>query len=158
MIKNLLLFAGAAALGIATPAVAQPGKAKGPKHKGAKVERQMPAYAYGNNPYAQAQMGNRYGGMNCPPGLAKKTPACVPPGQAKKMANAGAYGVSPYMVGQVIPQSVYRPVQYNQIPTRVLPQGYNYDPYSRYGYANGTYYRVDPATMVIQQVLGSILR
>lgn len=158
MIKNLLLIAGASALGFASPALAGPGKSKGPKHKGPQVERQMPAYAYGQNPYAQAQMANRYGGMTCPPGLAKKSPACVPPGQAKKMAGANAYGVNPYRIGQVIPQDVYRPVRYNQIPTRVLPQGYTVDPYGRYVYTGGTYYQVDPATMVVQQVLGSILR
>lgn len=31
----------------------------------------------------------RFGGRSCPPGLAKKSPACVPPGQAKKRSTEG---------------------------------------------------------------------
>lgn len=31
------------------------------------------------------------GPQHCPPGLAKKNPACVPPGQAKKAYRAGKY-------------------------------------------------------------------
>lgn len=32
---------------------------------------------------------NQFAGNICPPGLAKKTPACIPPGQAKRMFNQG---------------------------------------------------------------------
>jgi hypothetical protein len=32
---------------------------------------------------------NQYGGNVCPPGLANRTPACVPPGQARRMFREG---------------------------------------------------------------------
>ena len=53
---------------------------------------------------------------------------------------------------------MYRTVPYNQVPTQVLPNGYTVDPYGRYVYSGGSYYQVDPTTMVIQQVLGSLIR
>ena len=63
--KQILLLAGAVALGIAGPAVAKPGHGHGNPH----------AYGYGTG--------------GCPPGLAKKAIPCVPPGQAKKLYNVG---------------------------------------------------------------------
>lgn len=51
----------------------------------------------------------------CPPGLAKKNPPCVPPGQAKARYNIGDRIERDYIVIR--------------------------DPY-RYGWENGTYYRV----------------
>jgi hypothetical protein len=62
--KTLLLLAGAAALGIAGPALAKPGNGHG--------------HGHGNG-----AMG--YGAGGCPPGLAKKHNGCMPPGQAKKL-------------------------------------------------------------------------
>lgn len=43
-------------------------------------------------------------GKHCPPGLAKKTPACVPPGLAKKGVTADDRG---YDVGDRIPDTEY---------------------------------------------------
>jgi hypothetical protein len=63
--KHLLLIAGAAALGIASPALAKHGVGHGRGH--------------GHHAYA-------YGMGGCPPGLAKKHNGCMPPGQAKKLA------------------------------------------------------------------------
>jgi len=63
--KHLLLLAGAAALGLAGPAVGKPGNGHG--------------HGHGN--------GNGYGDRDyggCPPGLAKKNNGCMPPGQARK--------------------------------------------------------------------------
>ncbi len=48
---------------------------------------------------AEAGNGNRGGG--CPPGLAKKSPACVPPGLAKKQY-APATDDYPYRIGDRI--------------------------------------------------------
>jgi hypothetical protein len=62
--KYALLFAGAAALGFAGPALAKPGHGHGHDK----------AYGYGGG---------------CPPGLAKKHNGCMPPGQAKKMFRVG---------------------------------------------------------------------
>jgi hypothetical protein len=64
MMKYALLFAGAAALGFAGPALAKPGHGHGHDK----------AYGYGGG---------------CPPGLAKKHNGCMPPGQAKKMFRVG---------------------------------------------------------------------
>ena len=43
-------------------------------------------------------------GKHCPPGLAKKTPACVPPGLAKKGVTAEDRG---YDIGDRIPDTEY---------------------------------------------------
>src|SRR6185437_9895583 len=63
--KSLLLLAGAAALGIAGPALADPG------------------HGHGNG--RGHGHGYDYGQRGCPPGLAKKHNGCMPPGQAKKL-------------------------------------------------------------------------
>src|SRR4051812_6541362 len=65
--KQLILLAGAAALGFVGPAIAKPGHGNGHGH--------LNAYGYG------------VGG--CPRGLAKKHNGCLPPGQAKKMFRVG---------------------------------------------------------------------
>jgi hypothetical protein len=129
--KHLILLAGAAALASAAPAYAKPNHAKG---KG--------------NPHAQHQGHGingpvGYGVGGCPPGLAKK--GCMPPGQAKKLG-----------IGQRYPYAAQSLFGYNQLPYDMRSQ-YGYDPYARYGYDNGYYYRVDPRTMIISQVLGAIL-
>jgi len=61
MVKTCFAAALATLVLIATPALAGNGKGKGSKHSG---------------PFIIA---------NCPPGLAKKNPPCIPPGQAKKL-------------------------------------------------------------------------
>lgn len=63
--KHLLLLAGAAALGLAGPAVGKPGNGHGHGHGNAN--------GYGDRDYG-----------GCPPGLAKKNNGCMPPGQARK--------------------------------------------------------------------------
>ncbi len=61
--KKMLILAGAAAFGIAAPALADPG------------------HGHGKHGYSSYQ--------NCPPGLAKKHNGCLPPGQAKKRYDVG---------------------------------------------------------------------
>ena len=87
-----------------------------------------------------------YGG-GCPPGLAKKNNGCLPPGQAKKL----------YNVGQRWPVGYGQPWTYNQIPYGMRNQ-YGFDPRYNYYYGDGYVYRVDPATMLISQVVSAILR
>ena len=87
--KKLILVAGAAALGFAGPAIARPGHGHGNPH------------AYG----IAGPVG--YGAGGCPPGLAKKNPPCMPPGQAKK-----------YAVGRPLPSDVV----YYAVPRGVLVQ------------------------------------
>ena len=73
--KQLVLLAGATALGIAGQAAAKPGNGHGNPH------------AYGLN----GPVGYGHGG--CPPGLRNK--GCMPPGQAKKL-NRGQRWLSQY--------------------------------------------------------------
>src|SRR6266404_5967698 len=86
--KQLLLIAGAAALGFAGPAFAKPGNGHG--H---------------GNPHDYGYDGPvGYGVGGCPPGLAKKHNGCMPPGQARKLARGqrwqSQYG-SRYAYGQI---------------------------------------------------------
>ena len=129
MMKQLLLFAGLAALGIAGPAAAKPGTGHGNSH----------AYDL------QGPVGYGHGG--CPPGLAKKAIPCVPPGQAKKL----------YNVGQRFPAGYGSALGYNQIPYDLRSQ-YGLNPYGNYYYGDGYLYRVNPRTMLIQQVVAALLR
>jgi len=129
MKQALFLVAGAATLAFAAPALAKPGNGHGNPH------------AYGAN----GPVGYGHGG--CPPGLAKKAVPCVPPGQAKKL----------YNVGQRYPMSYGAPYAYNQIPYDLRNQ-YGFDPRFNYYYGDGYVYRVDPKTMLIQQVVAALLR
>ena len=137
--KHMLLIAGALALGFAGPALAKPGNGHGNPH------------SYGNvnaNPYAYGTQGPvGYGVGGCPPGLAKKNPPCVPPGQAKKL----------YNVGQRMQAGAVNPYAYNRIPYD-LRQQYGLNPYNNYYYNNGYLYGVDPRTMIVQQAIAALLR
>jgi Ni/Co efflux regulator RcnB len=80
----------------------------------------------------------------CPPGLAKKTPACIPPGQAKQA----------YNIGQRLP-SGYR---YVAVPDRYVGQIGDYDPNRyRYYYDEQRVYVVDPATSLITRIVDLVL-
>ena len=126
--KHLLILAGAAALATTAPAFAKPDHAKG--HKGH---------------HAKGHVG--YGMGGCPPGLAKKNNGCLPPGQAKKL----------YNIGQRWPGNYGQAWNYNQIPYD-LRDRYGFDDDYRYYYGDGYLYQVDPATMLISQVVSAILR
>ena len=126
--KHLLLIAGAAALGSATPALADPGHGHG----------------HGNGHGWDNDYG--YGRGGCPPGLAKKHNGCMPPGQARKLAR-GQRWISGY--GD--------PYAYRQIPYDVRRQ-YALNPRYNYYYDNGYLYQVDPRTLLIQQVISALLR
>lgn len=135
--KNLILIAGAAALASAGPALAKPAHAGHGKNPG-----NVPLAAQGFG----AQYGKGKGG--CPPGHSKN-PLCMPPGQYKKM----------FEIGQSVPLGYRRLVGYNALPQALRNHyGPQLDPASRYAYDNAYLYRVDPRTMVVQQVLNAILR
>ena len=129
--KQILLLAGVVALASTAPAYAKPDNAKGQ-----------------GNPHAHGTHGPvGYGVGGCPPGLAKKNNGCLPPGQAKKL----------YNVGQRWPGSYGYRWNYDQIPYDLRTQ-YGFDPRYNYYYGDGYVYRVDPATMMISQVVSAILR
>ena len=130
--KQLITIASVAALAIAAPAYAKPGKAHGNHGK------------HGNH----AAMGDYgYGTGGCPPGLAKRNNGCMPPGQARKM----------YNIGQRYPGTYGSLWNYNQIPYNLRSQ-YDLDRGSRYYYGDGYLYRVDPRTRLIEQVVSALLR
>lgn len=133
MIKLTLLAASAAMIATATPAVAKPGKGHGKPHAGMQRDRGQGSL-YG------------FGAGGCPPGLAKKNAQCMPPGQHKKM----------FSVGQRLPYGYNGYTPYDQIPYDLRRQyGLNDD--DRYIYRDDYLYRVDPTTMLVTQILRSIL-
>ena len=134
--KQVLIIAGAVAFAFAGPALAKPGNGHGNGH--GKGHGNSVAYGV-NGPVG-------YGAGGCPPGLAKKNPPCVPPGQAKKL----------YGVGQRLPLGYGSPYAYNQIPSD-LRSRYGLPVNGNYYYGNGYLYRVDPKTMLIQQALAAAL-
>ena len=88
---------------------------------------------------------NRYGGAACPPGLAKKTPACVPPGQAKRM----------FAEGQRIPVGYDYFTDYARIPESYrddIPEAYRTDGY-RYIYRDDRIYVVDNTTRLVRTII-----
>jgi len=134
--KKLILIAGAATLAFAGPALAKPGNGHGQGNAHAN------AHALG----VQGPVG--YGAGGCPPGLAKKNPPCVPPGQAKKL----------FGVGQRVPLGYQGLLGYNSLPYNVRNYyGNQLDPYSRYVYDQNYLYRVDPKTMLVSQILSALV-
>ena len=81
---------------------------------------------------------------HCPPGLAKKNPPCVPPGQAKKGVLA-----DPYKVGELLP------LGYTTILTPTVQSGADASVYARSG---DSLYRVAPSTGEVQQQFGEVGR
>lgn len=135
--RPTLLLAGALALVIAGTAGAKPGNGHGNGHRFG-FEANGPAYGL------EGPVG--YGAGGCPPGLAKKHNGCMPPGQAKKLLR-----------GQRFPEGFGTRYGYGRIP-HDLRSRYDLDPNDRYYYDNGYLYRVDPRTMVVEQVIGALLR
>lgn len=129
--KHLALLAGAAALGLAAPAFADPGHGHGHGH----------GQAFGHRDEGN---GEGYGSGACPPGLRSK--GCMPPGQAKKLARGERY------------ENGYGALySYQRIPYD-LRRRYRLSARYRYYYENGTVYVVDPRTSLIAQVISALLR
>ena len=125
-----LMFAGAAALAVTSPAAAKPGNGHGNGHGHGHGSHE--AYGYG--------MGG------CPHGLAKKHNGCMPPGQARKLSRGQRWQSSD---GSLDP--------YNRIPYDVRRR-YDLNARYRYYYNDGYLYQVDPRTQLVQQVISALLR
>lgn len=85
---------------------------------------------------------NRHNVRDCPPGLAKKNPPCIPPGQAKRMFNEG----------QRLPAGFNSFSRYNEIPERYRSRV----PFSRdarYIYRDERVYVVNPTTRLVTRVI-----
>lgn len=161
--KKFLLLACAAALLGATPALAdKPGKSHGAKahvtkHDGHKASVKANAKVSHLTRTLRDRNRNRiddrdealarkYGGALCPPGLAKKTPACMPPGQAKRMFRERQRLSSNYRY--------YTP--YGDIPL-ALRDRYHLDDDYRYIYRDNVIYSVDPRTRLVTSIINAIL-
>ena len=94
----------------------------------------------------QEAMMNRWGGASCPPGLAKKVPPCIPPGQAARI----------FREGQRIPLNYRYYTQFGDIPV-VLRNRYTLDDDFRYIYRDDVIYVVDPATRLVTRIIDAIL-
>ena len=129
--KNILILAGIAALAASAPAAAKP---HGDHGQSGEHGRDGDRYGYNDDR------------DNCPPGLAKKHNGCMPPGQYKKHFGRGDRFNSSY--GQRY--------SYNQLPYSVRRQ-YDLDRSNRYYYNQGYLYQVDPRTMVVEQVIRTLL-
>lgn len=96
----------------------------------------MPVDALAGHQKFKAARGQGVGVGGCPPGLAKKNPPCVPPGQAR------SYG---YRIGDLF--DIHR---YDR-----LEDPWNYGllgsgPYYRFG---NEFIRVDPETLIVLELL-----
>ncbi|KAA2317370.1 hypothetical protein DL237_06150 [Pseudooceanicola sediminis] len=78
----------------------------------------------------------------CPPGLAKKSPACVPPGLAKK--------VMPYVIGDRINPG------YDDVIRVREPGLYGLDPYATYYRVDNRVVEVNSQTMEIVRLIGAV--
>lgn len=160
--RRLVLLAGVAAMLGATPAVAEkPGN--GQAHKGHATKKVDKTSAKAN-PKAKhvtrtlrdrdrnriddrdEALARKYGGALCPPGLVKKTPACMPPGQAKRL----------FREGQRLSNNYRYYTPYDDIPL-VLRDRYDLDDDFRYIYRNNVIYSVDPRTRLITEIIEAIL-
>ncbi|HET7678965.1 MAG TPA: hypothetical protein VFK79_02395 [Xanthobacteraceae bacterium] len=145
--KNIFLIAGAVAMAVGMPAVAQ-GQGKG---KGAAAKPQQ-SLSIKRNAKSNKQVRtnvraqNKYGGNVCPPGLVKKTPTCVPPGQVNRS----------FREGQRVGKGYRYYTPYGNIPEALRNQ-YNLDDDNRYIYRDNTIYQVDPATSVVTRIINTIL-
>lgn len=154
--KKLILFVGAAAFALGTPALADPGKGHSKQGKAqsanSHVKGNSKAHSKKHGKHVVTMRnGTRLYAFNargsCPPGLAKRENGCMPPGQAKKAFN----------VGQRYNRNVGNVWTYSQIPYD-LRSRYQFDQDDRYYYRNGYVYQVNPRTMLIQQVVSALLR
>lgn len=93
---------------------------------------------------ADAQ-GRGKGPPGCPPGLAKKNPPCISPGQAKHLFDRG----------DRIPSGFRDYVGYDDIPYRYR-QRYDIPPGYDYIYRDDSVYVVDPTTRLVQTIIDLI--
>jgi hypothetical protein len=177
MMRKLILLASAAAIAATVPALAQakPGNGRSGQstsdvrsgshartdaranqrartRTGSAVDRRVDTDRDGipdHRDRTDNRRGNRYGGAACPPGLANRSPACVPPGQARRM----------FRQGQTVPTSYRNYLSYEDLLGR-LPESYRDDIPTgdyRYIYGDDSVYVVDSRTRLVQSII-NILR
>ena len=138
--KQLFILAGVVAMAATAPAIAKPSNGNG---HGNSQSRQGSGQEHR---YGDTHQNYGYGNGHCPPGLAKKHNGCMPPGQYAKRFGRGDRFNSTY--GQRY--------AYNRLPYSVRNQ-YDLDRSDRYYYNNGYLYQVNPRTMIVEQVIQTLL-
>ena len=152
--KQLLLFAGAAALGMAPPALAKPGMGHGP---GMGMGMGMNMGMGHGNPHAMGAMnphgigfGARpsgpvgFGVGGCPPGLAKKAVPCMPPGLANHQ----------FGIGERVPTSVGGFLPFSALPRTIRTRhASRLDRHSRFLMTDQSVIAVNPRTRVVENVI-----
>jgi hypothetical protein len=129
---RLILVAGIAIIVCGGTVQAKPDHAGQRKDKSATVPSGPPGFGVGG----------------CPPGLRSKNPQCLPPGQYKKL----------FEIGQRVPSGYGGLRSYGALPRELrMRHGGALDPNARYIYDQNYIYRVDPTTMVVRQILRSLL-
>jgi hypothetical protein len=107
-----------------------------------------PALADGKKAKKHSNIGLGDTSQFCPPGLAKKNPPCVPPGQAKKRGwSDDHHDGHVYRIGDVIHDS-YRVVR--------NPLAYGLDPNGTYWRVGDNFFRVDGESGRVLATLGML--
>lgn len=148
--RTIVMIAGALAVaGLAAPVSAKPGKGhgaaahSGAKAKGPRADADWRGRRDRDGSYEREEANERkYGGASCPPGLARKTPACVPPGQAKRN----------FSEGQRMPASYRYYTPYGDIPQDVRDR-YDLDDDDRYIVRDNRITVVDGRTNLVRRVI-----
>lgn len=142
---KLFLLAGAAALIGATPALAKPGGGHGNPHATGHVSKAKAVRGMRISTRDQI-LARKYGGHLCPPGLWKKTPSCMPPGQAKRA----------FREGQRLTRNYRYYTPYGDIPLS-LRDRYDLSNQNRYIYRDNVIYVVDPTTRLVSDIINAVL-
>lgn len=140
--KKIMIAAVCAALALASPALAKnngngnghgngQGKSKSKWENSESYDHGSRKGARGDRDVLRDYVLGHYR-KNCPPGLAKKNPPCIPPGQAKKFG-----------VGEYLPKGGYEPLP-DYIIDQLTPR-------------NGRYVRVDRNVYLITEGTRKVL-
>jgi hypothetical protein len=147
--RKFTLAISAAAMAASMPAIAHAqGKGKGTV-KAQKVVKAKPTAKARARSDARIRSDRAVvgAGLNgCPPGLAKKSPPCLPPGQAKRL----------FEEGQRIPVGYHFFTDYSDIP-ELYRSRVPFDDDLRYIYRDDTVYVVDPRTRLVTDIIDLIL-
>ena len=93
----------------------------------------------------QEIMANRWGGATCPPGLEKKVPPCIPPGQVGRTFNIGERILTGWGT-----------IPFRRIPLSVRDE-FDLDDDDRFVFRNGTLFVIDPRTRLIERIIEGVV-
>jgi hypothetical protein len=88
---------------------------------------------------------SRFGGQACPPGLAKRIPGCVPPGQVGRT----------FAVGQRVPTG-FGTIPFRRIPLNIRDQ-FDLDDDDVFIHRGDTLIVIDPRTRLVERIIESVV-